>query len=66
VINVLERAGRNLTLDRFIASLESINKWKDIFWSAPLNMTPANHHASNQSFLWVGNNKRWSPSKRNH
>jgi branched-chain amino acid transport system substrate-binding protein len=61
VIDVLERAGRDLTLDSFIASLESMSKWKDIFGSPPLTMTSASHHASNQSFLSVVKNKRWTP-----
>jgi len=61
MIDVLQRAGRDLTLDSFIASLESLNKWKDIFGSPPLTMTATNHHASNQSFLSVVKNKRWTP-----
>jgi branched-chain amino acid transport system substrate-binding protein len=61
MIDVLQRCGRDLTLDSFIASLESMNQWKDIFGSPPLTMTKTNHHASNQSFLSVVKNKRWTP-----
>jgi branched-chain amino acid transport system substrate-binding protein len=61
MIDVLQRAGRDLTLDSFIASLESMNKWRDIFGSPPLSMSPTNHHASNQSFLSVVKSKRWTP-----
>jgi len=61
MIDVLQRAGRDLTLDSFIASLESMTKWRDIFGSPPLTMTSTNHHASNQSFLSVVKNKRWTP-----
>src|SRR5580700_3680899 len=61
MIDVLRRAGRDLTLDSFIGSLESMNHWRDIFGSPPLTMTPTNHHASNQSFLSVVKAKRWSP-----
>ncbi len=61
MIDVLQRAGRDLTVDSFIASLESMNKWRDIFGSPPLSMSPTNHHASNQSFLSVVKGKRWTP-----
>jgi branched-chain amino acid transport system substrate-binding protein len=61
MIDVLQRAGRDLTLDSFIASLESMDKWRDIFGSPPLSMSATNHHASNQSFLSVVKAKRWTP-----
>jgi branched-chain amino acid transport system substrate-binding protein len=61
MIDVLQRASRDLTLDSFIASLESMNKWRDIFGSPPLSMSATNHHASNQSFLSVVKAKRWTP-----
>jgi branched-chain amino acid transport system substrate-binding protein len=61
MIDVLQRAGRDLTIDTFIGALESTNKWRDIFGSPPLTMTPTNHHASNQSFLSVVKAKRWTP-----
>ena len=58
---VLEKAGRDLTLDSFIAALESMRNWQDIFGSPPLSLSPTNHHASNQSFLSVVRNARWVP-----
>ncbi len=61
IIDVLQRAGRDLTLDSFIASMESMKDWRDVFGSPPLTITPTNHHASNQSFLSVVKNKRWAP-----
>ena len=57
----LEKAGRDLTLDSFIAAMESIKDWRDIFGGPPLTMTPTNHHASNQSFLSVVKDARWMP-----
>ena len=60
MIDVLQRAGRDLTVDSLIKSLESMDKWRDIFGSPPLSMSPANHHASNQSFLSVVKSKRWA------
>jgi branched-chain amino acid transport system substrate-binding protein len=61
MVDVLQRAGRDLTLDSFVASLESMNQWRDIFGSPPLGMSPTNHHASNQSFLSVVKSRRWTP-----
>ena len=61
MIDVLQRAGRDLTLDSFIAAMEHTANWRDIFGSPPLTMTPTNHHASNQSFLSVVKGRRWTP-----
>ena len=59
----LDKAGRDLTLDSFIAALESMRDWQDIFGSPPLSLSPTNHHASNQSFLSVIRNARWVPAE---
>ena len=61
ILAVLDKAGRELTLDSFIAALESMTNWRDIFGSPPLTMSATNHHASSQSFLSVVHNARWSP-----
>jgi branched-chain amino acid transport system substrate-binding protein len=61
VVDVLQKAGRNLTLDSFIAAMESMKDWQDIFGSPPLTLTSTNHHASSQSFLSVVKNGRWVP-----
>ena len=61
VIDVLQRAGRDLTLDTFQTAMESTKDWRDIFGGPPLTMTPASHHASNQSFLSVVKKTRWTP-----
>jgi hypothetical protein len=57
----LEKAGRNLTLDSFIAGLESMKDWEDIFRGPPLSLSATDHHASSQSFLSVVKNARWVP-----
>jgi branched-chain amino acid transport system substrate-binding protein len=59
VLAALEKAGRDLTLDSFIAALEGMRNWQDIFGSPPLSLSPTNHHASDQSFLSVVRNARW-------
>jgi branched-chain amino acid transport system substrate-binding protein len=60
-IAALEKAGPDLTLDSFISALESMKDWHDIFGGPALSLSPTNHHASNQSFLSVIKNKRWTP-----
>jgi branched-chain amino acid transport system substrate-binding protein len=60
-IAVLEKAGRNLTTDSFIAAMESMKDWRDIFDGPPLSLSADNHHASNQSFLSVVKDARWTP-----
>lgn len=61
MIDVLQRAGRDLTLDSFIHALETMKDWRDVFGSPPLSMSPTSHHASNQSFLSVIKGTRWTP-----
>jgi len=60
-VAALEKAGRNLTLDSFIAAMDSMKDWHDIFEGPPLSLTSTNHHASNQSFLSVVKDTRWVP-----
>ena len=57
----LEKAGRGLTLDSFIAAMESMHDWRDIFGGPALSLSPTNHHASRQSFLSVVKKTRWTP-----
>ena len=61
VLAALDKAGRDLTLNSFIAALESMRDYRDIFGSPPLTITPTDHHAANQSFLTVVHNGRWVP-----
>ena len=61
LIDVLQRAGRDLNMDTFQKSMESVKDWRDIFGGPPLTITPANHHASSQSFLSVVKKTRWTP-----
>jgi branched-chain amino acid transport system substrate-binding protein len=61
LIEVLQRAGRDLTMDTFQKSIEGIKDWRDIFGGPPLTITAADHHASSQSFLSVVKKTRWTP-----
>lgn len=60
-IAALQKAGRDLTLDSFIAAMESMQDWRDIFGGPPLSMSATNHHASSQSFLSQVKGRRWTP-----
>jgi branched-chain amino acid transport system substrate-binding protein len=55
----LDRAGPDLTLDRFITGLESIKNYRDIFHGPELNFGPNNHQGANSSFLAVVKGGRW-------
>jgi branched-chain amino acid transport system substrate-binding protein len=61
MLAALEKAGRDLTVDSFIAAMDGMNDWRDIFEGPPLSLSPTNHHASNQSFLSVVKDTRWVP-----
>lgn len=61
ITDVLQRAGRDLTLDSFVHALETTQDWRDVFGSPPLRMSATSHHASNQSFLSVIKGTRWTP-----
>ncbi len=58
---VLEKAGRDLTLDSFVAAMESMKDWRDIFDGPRLTLSATDHHASSQSFLSVVKKTRWVP-----
>ena len=60
-IAALDKAGRDLTTDSFVAAMDSMNDWRDIFEGPPLSLSATNHHASNQSFLSVVKDARWVP-----
>jgi branched-chain amino acid transport system substrate-binding protein len=61
LVAVLQKAGRDLTLDSFTHAMESMRDWRDVFNGPPLSMSPTSHHASSQSFLSVVKDARWRP-----
>jgi branched-chain amino acid transport system substrate-binding protein len=61
MVAAFEKAGRDLTVDSYIAAMDSMKDWHDIFEGPPLSLSPTNHHASNQSFLSVVKDARWTP-----
>jgi branched-chain amino acid transport system substrate-binding protein len=61
LVDVLQRAGRDLTQDTFQTAMEGLRDWRDMFGGPPLTITPTDHHASTQSFLSVVKKTRWTP-----
>jgi len=57
----LTNAGRELTVGAFVAGLEKIRDYKNIFGTPPISFTPTDHLASRQSFLAQIQNGRWVP-----
>ena len=55
----LEKAGQDLTVDKFIAALESINGYRDIFGGPPISFGPDKRLASETSLLAQIQNGRW-------
>jgi branched-chain amino acid transport system substrate-binding protein len=59
VLQALKNAGPNLTVDSFVAGMESIKDYRDIFGSPPMTFGPTKHQGSNQAFLSVVRNGHW-------
>jgi branched-chain amino acid transport system substrate-binding protein len=59
VVQALKNAGRDLTPDGFVASLEGIKDYRDIFGSPVISFSATKHQGSNQSFLCVVKDGHW-------
>jgi branched-chain amino acid transport system substrate-binding protein len=59
-VDALRRAGRNLTVDSLVASMEGVNDFVDLFGSH-YSFGPNQHHGSTKAFLTVVRNGRWVP-----
>jgi len=55
----LERAGKRLTVDSFIAGMESISDYHDIFGSPSMSFGPNRRQGSNESFLAQVHDGHW-------
>jgi branched-chain amino acid transport system substrate-binding protein len=55
----LNNAGKDLNADSFIAGVEKINGYKDIFGSPPMSFTKEKHQGSNESFLAQVKKGKW-------
>jgi branched-chain amino acid transport system substrate-binding protein len=61
VVQALRNAGKDLTTDSFIAGLEQVKDYHDIFGSPAISFGPDKHQGSNASFLCVVKNGDWQP-----
>lgn len=59
VIQALQNAGKDLTVDSFIKGLEAVKGYKDIFGSPPISFGPDRHWGSNESFLAQVKGGKW-------
>ena len=56
----VKNAGANLTTDSFVAGLEAIKNYKDIFNGPVVNFGPNIRQGANSSFLAVSKGGRWT------
>ena len=61
VVEALKKAGKDLTADSFVASMEGIKDWHDIFGPPTMSFSPSKHQGSNESFLCVVKSGHWVP-----
>ncbi|MGA8192067.1 MAG: ABC transporter substrate-binding protein [Acetobacteraceae bacterium] len=61
VVLALQKGGQDLTTDSFVAGMESIKDWHDIFGSPAMSFSATRHQGSNESFLCVVKNGHWVP-----
>src|SRR5690348_3227414 len=61
VVQALKNAGKDLTTDSFVAGMESIKDWHDIFGSPPMSFSTTKHQGSNESFLCIVKGGHWIP-----
>ncbi len=65
LVEGLQKAGRNLTLDSFIAGMEQIKDYKDIFGSPPMTFGPNVRQGSNLSYIAVVKGGKWALAEPN-
>jgi branched-chain amino acid transport system substrate-binding protein len=59
VVLALQKAGRDLTADSFIAALESIKDYNDIFGSPTMSFSATKHQGSSDAFLCQVKEGKW-------
>ena len=60
VVLALQKAGRDLTTDGFIAALESIKDYQDIFGSPTMSFSATKHQGSTEAFLCQVKDGKWA------
>jgi branched-chain amino acid transport system substrate-binding protein len=59
MIQALKNAGKDLNADTFVAGMEAIKDWHDIFGSPAMTFSGTKHQGSSQSFLCVVKAGKW-------
>ena len=59
VVQALKNAGHDLTPDSFVAGLEAVKNYHDVFGSPTISFSPTKHQGSNESFLCVVKDGHW-------
>jgi branched-chain amino acid transport system substrate-binding protein len=62
-VQALKNGGRDLTSDSFVAGMESIKDYRDIFGSPLIAFSKTKHQGSNESFLCVVKDGHWHPAE---
>ena len=57
----LQKAGKDLTVDSFITGLEGVKDYQDIFGSPKMTFAADKHQGSNESFLTQVQKAKWVP-----
>jgi branched-chain amino acid transport system substrate-binding protein len=61
VVLALQNAGKDVTTDSFVAGMEKIKDWHDIFGSPAMSFSPTKHQGSNESFMCQVKGGKWVP-----
>jgi len=59
VVQALQRTGKDITLDKFLAAIESIKDYHDLFGGPAINFSATQHKGNNKAMLSVVENGRW-------
>ena len=62
-VQALKNGGKDLTPDTFVAGMELIKDYQDIFGSPKISFSATKHQGSNESFLCVVKNGKWEPAE---
>jgi branched-chain amino acid transport system substrate-binding protein len=63
VVQALENSGHDLTPDSFVAGMEAIKDYHDIFGSPVISFSPTKHQGSNQSYLCIVKGGHWQAAE---
>ena len=65
IVTSLEQAGPDLTLDKLLAALESIDKYEDKFGGPSLSLSASKHQAGDYLNLYQVQDQKWQVVERN-